>query len=288
MPVLRRLNIPAPVVGGGVVALLLALVDGFLGVKLGFNLALKDTLLLMFFTTVGLAADARMLVKGGPRLLARAVEPGRVAEERPRAEPEVIVVRWCVLTLCAALATGLVWPDGAAQGQASEPVSRGRPLGEWREDLQGGTPMVRERAVVAICELGEPAVPLLVGAIADWDFNVRTPAIFCLGRLGAKAKEAVPVLVKTLEDRNWIVRRYAAGALGLLATTAGDAAPALARTAVEDSSAEVRQTAALALARLDPAARESAKTVLRQLGSSAASEAERNRAMEMLRDMEKR
>jgi ESS family glutamate:Na+ symporter len=69
VPVLRRLNIPAPVVGGGVVALLLALVDGLLGVKLGFNLALKDTLLLMFFTTVGLAADARMLAKGGPRLL---------------------------------------------------------------------------------------------------------------------------------------------------------------------------------------------------------------------------
>jgi ESS family glutamate:Na+ symporter len=69
VPVLRRLNIPAPVVGGGLVALFLALVDGLLHVKLGFNLGLKDTLLLMFFTTVGLAADARMLVKGGPRLL---------------------------------------------------------------------------------------------------------------------------------------------------------------------------------------------------------------------------
>lgn len=69
VPVLERLNIPAPVVGGGLVALLLALVDGLLHVKLGFNLGLKDTLLLMFFTTVGLAADARMLVKGGPRLL---------------------------------------------------------------------------------------------------------------------------------------------------------------------------------------------------------------------------
>jgi ESS family glutamate:Na+ symporter len=69
VPVLKRLNIPAPVVGGGLVALLLALVDGLLHVKLGFNLALKDTLLLMFFTTVGLAADARMLVRGGPRLL---------------------------------------------------------------------------------------------------------------------------------------------------------------------------------------------------------------------------
>ena len=69
VPVLRRLNIPAPVVGGGLIALVLALVDGLLHVKLGFNLGLKDTLLLMFFTTVGLAADARMLVKGGPRLL---------------------------------------------------------------------------------------------------------------------------------------------------------------------------------------------------------------------------
>jgi glutamate:Na+ symporter, ESS family len=69
VPVLRRLNIPAPVVGGGLMALLLALVDGLLHVKLGFNLGLKDTLLLMFFTTVGLAADARMLSKGGPRLL---------------------------------------------------------------------------------------------------------------------------------------------------------------------------------------------------------------------------
>jgi glutamate:Na+ symporter, ESS family len=69
VPALKRLNIPAPVVGGGLVALLLALIDGLLHVTLGFNLGLKDTLLLMFFTTVGLAADARMLAKGGPRLL---------------------------------------------------------------------------------------------------------------------------------------------------------------------------------------------------------------------------
>jgi ESS family glutamate:Na+ symporter len=69
VPVLTRLNIPAPVVGGGLVALFLALVDGLLHVKLSFNLGLKDTLLLMFFTTVGLAADARMLVQGGPPLL---------------------------------------------------------------------------------------------------------------------------------------------------------------------------------------------------------------------------
>ena len=67
--VLRQLNVPAPVVGGGVVAVILALADAFLELRLGFNLGLKDSLLLMFFTTVGFGADARLLMKGGPRLV---------------------------------------------------------------------------------------------------------------------------------------------------------------------------------------------------------------------------
>src|SRR5512134_1984260 len=67
--VLQRFSIPAPVVGGGLVAILLAFADGLGGVKFSFNLALKDSLLLMFFTTVGLAADARMLAKGGMKLV---------------------------------------------------------------------------------------------------------------------------------------------------------------------------------------------------------------------------
>ena len=67
--VLQRFSIPAPVVGGGVIAILLAFADGLAGLKISFNLALKDSLLLMFFTTVGLAADARMLAKGGVKLL---------------------------------------------------------------------------------------------------------------------------------------------------------------------------------------------------------------------------
>jgi ESS family glutamate:Na+ symporter len=67
--VLQRFSIPAPVVGGGLVAILLAFADGIAGLKISFNMALKDSLLLMFFTTVGLAADARMLAKGGVKLL---------------------------------------------------------------------------------------------------------------------------------------------------------------------------------------------------------------------------
>jgi ESS family glutamate:Na+ symporter len=67
--ILQRFSIPAPVVGGGLVAILLAFADGLGGLKISFNLALKDSLLLMFFTTVGLAADARMLKKGGMKLV---------------------------------------------------------------------------------------------------------------------------------------------------------------------------------------------------------------------------
>src|SRR4051812_43933721 len=65
---LKRFSIPAPVVGGVIIAVLLALFDAFGGVKISFDMSLRDNLLLMFFTTVGLSADARMLLKGGPKL----------------------------------------------------------------------------------------------------------------------------------------------------------------------------------------------------------------------------
>jgi glutamate:Na+ symporter, ESS family len=66
---LKRFSIPAPVVGGVLVAILLAVADGFGGMRIGFDMSLRDNLLLMFFTTVGLSADARMLTRGGPKLL---------------------------------------------------------------------------------------------------------------------------------------------------------------------------------------------------------------------------
>ena len=69
VPLLKRFSIPAPVVGGGLMAVLLAVLTGVFGVTVSFNMTLKDSLLLMFFTTVGLGADVRMLAAGGRRLL---------------------------------------------------------------------------------------------------------------------------------------------------------------------------------------------------------------------------
>ena len=66
---LRDNNIPIPVVGGLLFAVLTTVF--FLGfdLRIGFDMALKEPMMLAFFTTIGLGADFRMLVRGGPRLL---------------------------------------------------------------------------------------------------------------------------------------------------------------------------------------------------------------------------
>jgi ESS family glutamate:Na+ symporter len=66
---LQRFSLPPAVVGGCLIAIILAMADGFADIRVSFDMGLKDSLLIAFFTTVGLAADARMLVKGGKKLV---------------------------------------------------------------------------------------------------------------------------------------------------------------------------------------------------------------------------
>jgi glutamate:Na+ symporter, ESS family len=65
---LRKYSIPEPVVGGLVAALLITLAH-IAGVKVGFDTSLQPGLMLAFFATIGLGADARMLARGGIPLL---------------------------------------------------------------------------------------------------------------------------------------------------------------------------------------------------------------------------
>jgi len=69
VPFLKRFSIPAPVVGGVLIAVILAVADSLTGTRVSFDMSLKDPLLLMFFVTVGLSADIRMLMKGGPQMM---------------------------------------------------------------------------------------------------------------------------------------------------------------------------------------------------------------------------
>ena len=69
IPVLKKNNIPEPVVGGIAFSFLtMALYLGW-GISLSFDMTLKNPLMLVFFTTVGLGASLKLLVKGGPKVL---------------------------------------------------------------------------------------------------------------------------------------------------------------------------------------------------------------------------
>ncbi len=66
---LRDYNIPEPVVGGIVFAIITSVLHATMGLDLSFDMDLKGPLMLAFFSTVGLIASFKLLVKGGPQVL---------------------------------------------------------------------------------------------------------------------------------------------------------------------------------------------------------------------------
>ncbi|MEH6403119.1 MAG: sodium/glutamate symporter [Sneathiella sp.] len=67
--VLERFNIPIAVTGGFLVSVLIAVIYKFTDTKILFDLALRDQMILVFFSTVGLSAKFRTLAAGGKALL---------------------------------------------------------------------------------------------------------------------------------------------------------------------------------------------------------------------------
>ena len=66
---LRNNNIPEPVVGGIVFSILAAIAHSFFDLHLQFDMSLKNPLMTIFFTTVGLGASYSLLLKGGPKVV---------------------------------------------------------------------------------------------------------------------------------------------------------------------------------------------------------------------------
>lgn len=67
VPLLQRFSIPEPIVGGLIVATALTIAH-FIGIEVRFDLPLQNTFMLMFFATVGLAANYTQLIKGGVKV----------------------------------------------------------------------------------------------------------------------------------------------------------------------------------------------------------------------------
>jgi len=66
---LRNNDIPVPVAGGLLFAILTGIAFSGLDLRMSFDMALKEPLMLAFFSSIGLGADLRMLYRGGPQLL---------------------------------------------------------------------------------------------------------------------------------------------------------------------------------------------------------------------------
>ena len=97
---------------------------------------------------------------------------------------------------------------GSASGQGTpvkpkEPVSSGRTLSEWVEDLKAPAPQSRNAAAYEIAGMGPEAVaavPALILSLDDPSAAVRYPVIIALMEIGPAAKAAVPRLQQMEEE----------------------------------------------------------------------------------------
>ncbi|PCJ38309.1 MAG: sodium/glutamate symporter [Cellvibrionales bacterium] len=68
VPFLNRYSIPVAVTGGLICSTLVALLYTFANIQINFDMALRDGLLLIFFSTIGLGAKLSLLKEGGKAL----------------------------------------------------------------------------------------------------------------------------------------------------------------------------------------------------------------------------
>src|SRR5438128_1594838 len=103
------------------------------------------------------------------------------------------------------------------------PKQGGKTAAQWAKDLQSKDKIERQKAAVALAELGpgaKDAVPALMKALEDPEEDVRRRIPYALGKIGPAAKTAVPALIARLKDESGEVRYWSALALGQIAPEA--------------------------------------------------------------------
>jgi HEAT repeat protein len=133
----------------------------------------------------------------------------------------------------------------------AEAQHQGHPVTYWLKLLGSDEEPAQQAAVEALSRLGQAAVPELIRALKDEDWQVRNQAAVALGVIGPEARAAVPALSELLQDEDKYLRSNAATAVGKLGREARSAVPELTK-AVKDRDEDVRQNAAAALGRIGP------------------------------------
>ena len=73
---LKNYNIPEPVVGGFLVAIILTMLYQGWGISFTFDTNLQTSMMLVFFSSIGLSANFARLIKGGKPLIIFVVAAG--------------------------------------------------------------------------------------------------------------------------------------------------------------------------------------------------------------------
>jgi HEAT repeat protein len=109
---------------------------------------------------------------------------------------------------------------------------------------------VAEDLASLVASLGpeaKPSISILREGLKNQDGFVRRSFAKALGKIGPAAHEAVPALAEALRDPDFVVRGHAATALGEIGSASRDALEVLRGLEKNDPTEPVRQTAALAV-----------------------------------------
>lgn len=104
---------------------------------------------------------------------------------------------------------------------------------------------VRTKSMLALVEIGEPAVDSLINALSNEDWQIRSRAAEALGLIGAK--KAVNPLIETLTDENSWVKKSAVESLGNIGNE--KAADPL-KKLLQDDDSEIHMAVSEALGKL--------------------------------------
>ena len=151
-------NIPPAVTGGVLFSILAAVTYQIADIKLSFDMQIRDILLLVFFSTIGLAAKFKVLVRGGKAL---ALLVGIAF---------VFLVLQDVIGIGIALAFGYHPAYGLIAGSISFAGGHGTAIAWGTEAEAAGLHAARELGI-AFATFGLVAGGIIGGPIAKWLMN---------------------------------------------------------------------------------------------------------------------
>ena len=181
VPFLKRIDVPDAVVGASIVAVLCLLAELLTGIKITFGAELRDILLLVFFTTIGLSAKLAALRNGG----------------RPLFILCAVTVLLLVLQNAAGIGVAMAWGAHPAYGLLAGSLSfvggPGTALA-WAREMSAAGLKNAELVGVGSATLAVISGALVAGPVAGW--IVKNHGLAGTSTVGAQVPFAPPVAVE--------------------------------------------------------------------------------------------